>query len=92
MSPISVAHFSQYKLTGLLVKLLKNLGIRICTSEGPENFNHDPLRGREILMGHERVSIDMTDQCVTATVSSSKEGKSMKYWKYRKKSWNRFER
>ncbi|XVE92205.1 hypothetical protein REPUB_Repub01dG0076800 [Reevesia pubescens] len=34
ISPISVAHFSQYKLTRLLVKLLENLGFRIFTSEG----------------------------------------------------------
>ncbi|XWS34612.1 hypothetical protein CRYUN_Cryun21dG0052900 [Craigia yunnanensis] len=77
VSPISVAHFSQYKLTRLLVKLLENLGFHICASEGPEGLDHGPLRGREILMGHECVSIDMTDQCVTATVSFSKEGKSM---------------
>ncbi|XWS63821.1 hypothetical protein CRYUN_Cryun06bG0134900 [Craigia yunnanensis] len=77
VSPISVAHFSQCKLTGLLVKLLNNLGFRICTSEDPENLNHESLRGREILMGHACVSIDTTDQCVTAAVSSSKEGKSM---------------
>ncbi|XWS69200.1 hypothetical protein CRYUN_Cryun04dG0159100 [Craigia yunnanensis] len=34
VSPISVAYFSQYKLTRLLVKLLENLAFRICTSEG----------------------------------------------------------
>ncbi|XP_022776266.1 phenol 2-monooxygenase isoform X2 [Durio zibethinus] len=77
VSPISVAHFSQYKLTRLLVKLLENLGFCICTSEGPESLDHEPLKGREILMGHECVSIDITDQCVTATVSFSKEGESM---------------
>ncbi|KAK6242243.1 hypothetical protein SCA6_007632 [Theobroma cacao] len=77
VSPISVAHFSQYKLTRLLVKLLENLGFQICTSEGPEGLDHEPLRGREILMGHECVSVEMTGQCVTATVSFSKEGKLM---------------
>lgn len=75
VSPISVAHFSQYKLTRLLVKLLENLGFHIWASEGPEGLDREPLRGMEILMGHECVSIDMNDQCVTATVSFSKEGK-----------------
>ncbi|XP_021292725.1 uncharacterized protein LOC110422978 isoform X2 [Herrania umbratica] len=77
VSPISVAHFSQYKLTRLLVKLLENLGFQICTSEGPEGLEHELLRGREILMGHECVSVEMTGLCVTATVSFSKEGKLM---------------
>ncbi|OMO60428.1 Aromatic-ring hydroxylase-like protein [Corchorus capsularis] len=78
VSPISVAHYSQYKLTRLLVKLLEeNLGFHVCTSGGHEGLDHEPFRGREILMGHDCVSIDTTDQCVTATVSFSKEGKSM---------------
>ncbi|XVF02707.1 hypothetical protein REPUB_Repub04eG0197500 [Reevesia pubescens] len=77
VSPISVAHFSQYKLTRLLVKLLENFGFRICTSKGPEGLDHETLKGREILMGHECVSIDTTDQCVTTTVSFSKDGTSM---------------
>ncbi|KAL1113282.1 hypothetical protein V6Z11_D02G180300 [Gossypium hirsutum] len=75
VSPISVAHFSQYKLTRLLVKLLENLGFGIHTLEGPDSLDHEPLRGGEILMGYECVSIDTTDECVTATVSFSKEGK-----------------
>lgn len=75
VSPISVAHFSQYKLTRLLVKLLENLGFGIHTLEGPDSLDLEPLRGGEILMGHECVSIDTTDECVTATVSFSKEGK-----------------
>ncbi|KAL4282278.1 hypothetical protein GQ457_03G009140 [Hibiscus cannabinus] len=75
VSPISVAHFSQYKLTRILVKMLENLGLGIHSLEGPEGLHPEPLRGREILMGHECVSIDTTDECVTATVSFSKEGK-----------------
>ncbi|XVF85191.1 hypothetical protein PTKIN_Ptkin17bG0098600 [Pterospermum kingtungense] len=75
VSPISVAHFSQYKLTRLLVKLLENLGFHIWASEGSGVLDHE-LRGREILMGHECISINTTDQCVIATVSFSKEGKS----------------
>ncbi|KAK9027800.1 hypothetical protein V6N11_067622 [Hibiscus sabdariffa] len=75
VSPISVAHFSQYKLTRILVKMLENLGFGIHSLEGPEGLHPEPLRGREILMGHECVSIDTTDECVTATVSFSKEGK-----------------
>ncbi|GMJ13273.1 EMBRYO DEFECTIVE 260, EMBRYO DEFECTIVE 2421 [Hibiscus trionum] len=75
VSPISVAHFSQYKLTRKLVKMLENVGFRVHTLEGPEGLDPEPLKGREILMGHECVSIDTTDECVTATVSFYKEGK-----------------
>ncbi|XP_039017976.1 2,4-dichlorophenol 6-monooxygenase-like [Hibiscus syriacus] len=77
VSPISVAHFSQYKLTRILVKMLENLGFGIHTIEDLEGLDPETLRGREILMGHECVSIDTTDECVTTTVSFSKEGKPL---------------
>ncbi|KAE8716600.1 Remorin family protein [Hibiscus syriacus] len=51
VSPISVAHFSQYKLTRILVKMLENLGFGIHTLEDLEGLGPEPLRGREILMG-----------------------------------------
>lgn len=77
VSPVSVAHFSQYKLTRLLLKQLEKLGFSVFSPEGSEDLNHRPLKGREILMGHECVSIDFTDHCVTATATFVKEGKRM---------------
>uniref|UniRef100_A0A5B7BW30 FAD-binding domain-containing protein n=1 Tax=Davidia involucrata TaxID=16924 RepID=A0A5B7BW30_DAVIN len=75
VSPVSVAHFSQYKLIRLLLRRLENLNFHVCTFEGMEGFNHGPIREREILMGHECVSIDATDSCVSVTASFLKEGK-----------------
>ena len=77
MSPISVAHFSQYKLTASLLKQLEDLSFHIHTSEAFEGLNHRPLKGQEILMGHECVSIDANGQCVDVTVAFLKEGKYM---------------
>ncbi|GAV85453.1 FAD_binding_3 domain-containing protein [Cephalotus follicularis] len=77
VSPVSVAHLSQYKLTGLLLKQLDKLGFQVYKSEDVERHNHKPLNGREILMGYECVSISGSDQYVTATVSFLQEGKNM---------------
>lgn len=74
VSPVSVAHLSQYKLTGLLLKQLEHLGFHVRSSEGSESLNHGPLREREILMGHECVSVNATNDCVTMTVSFLNEG------------------
>ncbi|KAJ4968259.1 hypothetical protein NE237_014960 [Protea cynaroides] len=74
-SPVSVAHFSQYKLTRLLLKQLENLEFRIYNGDGKEELN-DRLPGeRKILMGHECVSIKATDHCLKVGVSFIKEGK-----------------
>ncbi|XP_022966729.1 uncharacterized protein LOC111466353 isoform X1 [Cucurbita maxima] len=73
ISPVSVAHFSQYKLNRLLLKQLQNLGFQVCSpdsSEGP-----CIVREKQILMGHECVSIGVTDDAVTMTASYLKEGK-----------------
>ncbi|XP_059657739.1 uncharacterized protein LOC132304189 isoform X2 [Cornus florida] len=75
VSPVSVAHFSQYKLTRLLLKQLENLNFHVHTYEGSKGFNHGPIREREILIGHDCVSIDATDRSVTVTASFLKEGK-----------------
>ncbi|KAA8529739.1 hypothetical protein F0562_034161 [Nyssa sinensis] len=75
VSPVSVAHFSQYKLIWLLVRRLENLNFHVRTFEGVEGFNHGSIREREVLMGHECLSIDATDSCVTVTASFLKEGK-----------------
>ncbi|XP_042488396.1 putative polyketide hydroxylase isoform X2 [Macadamia integrifolia] len=75
VSPVSVAHFSQYKLTRLLLKQLENLEFRISNGDGIEELNHRLLGEREILMGHECVSIKATDPCLTVGASFIKEGK-----------------
>lgn len=72
VSPVSVAHFSQYKLIGLLLKMLEDLNFHICK---PEGLNDEPFRGGELLMGHECVKINATGQSVNVTASHLKEGK-----------------
>ncbi|CAH1433845.1 unnamed protein product [Lactuca virosa] len=72
VSPVSVAHFSQYKLNALLLKQLETIGFSICTHE---SLDDRPLREREILMGHNCVSIDATDDFINVTTSFLKEGK-----------------
>lgn len=74
---MSVAHFSQYKLTRLLLKTLEDLNFCVCKPEDFKGPNNGPLRGREILMGHECISINPTDQLITVTASYLKEGKYM---------------
>lgn len=66
---MSVAHFSQYKLTNLLLKQLEKLNFHVQTSEGWEDRNDGRLKGGEILMGHECVSIDVSEYYVTVTAS-----------------------
>lgn len=74
LSPASVAHFSQYKLTSLMLKRLENLGFNVQKdSDGLD------LTTGKILMGHECVAIDANNkESVTATLSFLKEGKHMK--------------
>lgn len=72
VSPVSVAHFSQYKLIRLLLKKLEDLNFHICK---PEGLNDEPFRGGELLMGHECVKINATGQSVNVTASHLKEGK-----------------
>lgn len=74
-SPVSVAHFSQYKLTVSLLKQLEDLNFHVYTAQALEGLNHQPLKGREILLGHECTSIDATGQYVKATAAFLKEGK-----------------
>lgn len=78
MSPVSVAHFSQYKLTRLLLKQLENLNFHVCTTEGLEGLNHGILSERQILMGHECSSVDANKDYVTVTASFVKDGELMK--------------
>lgn len=73
VSPVSVAHFSQYKLTMLLLKRLENLGFQICA---PEHVaGNGQYCEKKIMMGHECVSIDASNDFVTVTASSIIEGK-----------------
>lgn len=74
VSPISVAHFSQYKLTALLLNKLENLGFHVCTPDGL-GVKHDILFEKTILMGNECFSINPLAQGVKVGVSFLKEGK-----------------
>ncbi|XP_050205589.1 uncharacterized protein LOC126655439 [Mercurialis annua] len=75
VSPVSVAHFSQYKLNRLLLKKLQELNFCVFKPESPKSHENGPLRRRELLMGHEFVSFSANDHCVTATASHTVEGK-----------------
>ncbi|XP_024193944.1 putative polyketide hydroxylase isoform X1 [Rosa chinensis] len=77
VSPVSVAHFSQYKLNALLLKQLENLSFKYCTPEGLKGLDHEPLGARQILMGHECVSINASDDIISVTASFLKDGKHM---------------
>ncbi|KAK1267480.1 hypothetical protein QJS04_geneDACA016700 [Acorus gramineus] len=57
VSPVSVAHFSQYKLSRLLIKRLENLDFHVRNCDSPEVLNADFMLEREILMGHECTSL-----------------------------------
>ncbi|KAI3426776.1 FAD_binding_3 domain-containing protein [Psidium guajava] len=76
VSPVSVAHFSQHKLTRLLVENLKKLNFQIREADNLEGLDCETPRAGEILMGHECISIDTTsNRFVTATVSTIDGGK-----------------
>lgn len=77
VSPVAVAHFSQYKLVRLLLNQLEKLNFSVLISENMEGF-HNGIKGGEILMGHECVSIDTSGQYVNVTTSFPKEGELMK--------------
>ncbi|KAG8365938.1 hypothetical protein BUALT_Bualt17G0024000 [Buddleja alternifolia] len=74
VSPVSVAHFSQYKLMRLLIKQLQDIGFQI-RSDGSISCDDRKLTEGEILLGHECTSINATENNVTVTVSSEREGK-----------------
>ncbi|KAG5520680.1 hypothetical protein RHGRI_033310 [Rhododendron griersonianum] len=74
VSPVSVAHFSQYKITRLLLKKLENLHFHVRTGYGLGGFDRGPVGEREILMGHECLSVDATDDCLNVTASFSGGG------------------
>lgn len=78
VSPASVAHFSQYKLTNLLLKRLEDLGFHVRGSKESDGLEVDSVVVRQILMGDECVAIDANKDSITATVSFLKGGKHMK--------------
>ncbi|XP_048318333.1 uncharacterized protein LOC107428340 isoform X2 [Ziziphus jujuba] len=77
VSPISVAHFSQYKLIRLLLKQLEELSFQFSLPECLESLDHWIPQERQILMGHECVSINVTENLVSVTASFLKDGKYM---------------
>ncbi|KAH9609765.1 hypothetical protein KSS87_012755 [Heliosperma pusillum] len=74
VSPVTVAHFSQYKLSERLLNKLKTLNFRF--HEGNKFDRH--VEEREILMGHEVLSFIMTENCVNVTCSVDKDGQKLK--------------
>lgn len=73
ISPVSVAHFSQYKLNSLLLRQLETLDFQVCAPESLEET--DWPHESKILMGHECVSIDSSNDIVTVTASSIDKGR-----------------
>ncbi|XP_072969694.1 uncharacterized protein [Typha angustifolia] len=75
ISPVSVAHFSQYKLVNLLLEKLENIGVHVYSPDGIEGLTQGELLGKKILMGHECTSIHSTDEGVMVGASFSNQGK-----------------
>ncbi|WOL03681.1 hypothetical protein Cni_G12401 [Canna indica] len=71
LSPVSVAHFSQYKLMNLLLQKLGNLGFTVCYP----NETGGSTWERKILMGYECISLSPTREGVNVRCSFQKEGK-----------------
>ncbi|KAI3467674.1 hypothetical protein Pfo_024337 [Paulownia fortunei] len=74
VSPVSVAHFSQYKLVRLLIKQLEDIGFHI-RSNGLMNSDDYKLAECDILLGHECTSINATESGLTVTAYLKREGK-----------------
>ncbi|KAG8365927.1 hypothetical protein BUALT_Bualt17G0022900 [Buddleja alternifolia] len=72
VSPVSVAHFSQYKLMRLLIKQLKTLFFKSEVMVQLAVMTESLQRGK-YLLGHECTSINATENNVTVTVSSERE-------------------
>lgn len=75
VSPVSVAHFSQYKLSTLLLKKLENLGFQICAPE--RSMGNEWPCEKKIMMGHECVSIEASRDFITVTASLINKGKRL---------------
>uniref|UniRef100_A0A453G429 FAD-binding domain-containing protein n=1 Tax=Aegilops tauschii subsp. strangulata TaxID=200361 RepID=A0A453G429_AEGTS len=76
VSPISVAHFSQYKLVDLLLKKLDGVGFQTCfPDELGGSSAQDLLLENKILMGHECSSIELTDDGILVGASFNNGGR-----------------
>ncbi|KAL6551243.1 hypothetical protein OROMI_021731 [Orobanche minor] len=73
-SPVSVAHFSQYKIMRLLINQVEDIGFHI--RRGSNGLkNSDDCKQQEILMGHECTTINITENGVLVSAMVRKEGK-----------------
>nr|GMC57773.1 2,4-dichlorophenol 6-monooxygenase [Ipomoea batatas] len=68
VSPVSVAHFSQYKLTRFMLKQLKELDFHIRNYEG-FGMNDGFISEKQLLMGHECTAINPSKHFITVTTS-----------------------
>ncbi|TVU36153.1 hypothetical protein EJB05_18070 [Eragrostis curvula] len=75
ISPISVAHFSQYKLVDLLLKKLEGIGFRTCFPDEICSSAQDLVLENKILMGHECASLQQTDEGVLIGASFKSGGR-----------------
>ncbi|CAD6210922.1 unnamed protein product [Miscanthus lutarioriparius] len=75
ISPISVAHFSQYKLVDLLLKKLEGIGFRTCFPGEIGYSTQDLVLESKILMGHECTSLQQTDEGILVGVSVNNGGR-----------------
>jgi 2-polyprenyl-6-methoxyphenol hydroxylase-like FAD-dependent oxidoreductase len=75
ISPISVAHFSQYKLVNLLLKKLEGIGFQTCFPSETGDPAHDLGLESKILMGHECTSFQQTDEGILVGASVNNGGR-----------------
>lgn len=75
ISPISVAHFSQYKLVDLLLKKLEGIGFQTCFPNEICNSAQNVVLENKILMGHECTSLQQTDEGILIGASFNSGGR-----------------
>lgn len=74
ISPISVAHFSQYKLVDLLLKKLEGIGFQTCFPGEVGSSAQDAMLENKILMGHVCTSLQQTDEGIMVGASVNSGG------------------
>ncbi|CAO1942681.1 unnamed protein product [Urochloa humidicola] len=75
ISPVSVAHFSQYKLVDLLLKKLEGIGFQTCLPGEIGNSMQNLGLESKILMGHECTSLQKTDDGILVEASVNNGGR-----------------
>lgn len=75
VSPVSVAHFSQYKLVKLLIKKLEKLGFDVCTPGSFEGGCHGLIQEKRIYMGLKCISVNPTTEGIEVGTSFLNEGR-----------------